>query len=198
MLISSTSLLLLYTRRSLHAHIIHISRLLLHFVVVTASNMPKLATNKIVDITYVFEDRCKERLDKNGSLSSLPKSLPDKLIETTHTKTIFFSIFRSIFSQLEYFEINIFFHWAQALTSRWQGSAVYQDIEASVHWFLFMWPFMSGVPWIGSRKSWGIIIDKCFPQISAVLVNIPPPIWETAKVWLGEDLKLKIPRPPKY
>ena len=49
----------------------------------------------------------------------------------------------------------------------------------------------------GSRKSWGIIIDKCFPQISAVLVNIPPPIWETVKVWFGEDLKLKIPRSPK-
>ena len=112
-----------------------------------------------------------------------------------HTKTIFFSIFRSIFSQLQYFEINIFFHWAQALTSRWQVSAGSQDIDASVHRFLFVWPFMSGVPRIGSRKSWGIIIDKCFPQISAVLVNIPPPIWETVKVWLGEDLKLKIPPP---
>ena len=108
---------------------------------------------------------------------------------------------------LQYFQINIFttsVFWNQYFLSlntstniQMAGYRCIPRYRCQRHRFLFVWPFMSGVPRIGSRKSWGIIIDKCFPQISAVLVNIPPPIWETVKVWLGEDLKLKTPRSPK-
>ena len=108
---------------------------------------------------------------------------------------------------LQYFQINIFttsVFWNQYFLSLSTSTNIqmagfrciprYRCQRSSI---FFVWPFMSGVPRIGSRKSWGIIIDKCFPQISAVLVNIPPPIWETVKVWLGEDLKLKIPPSPQ-